>query len=223
MEKRILLVDDEKDILEFLSYNLEKEGYHVTTARSGNDAIEKAKESNPHIIVLDVMMPKMDGLETCVKLRESSQLKETLIVFLTARSDEDTEIEGFISGADDYITKPIKPKAFVSRINALMRRVNLKKKKNIVKVGNLTINRNKYNIEINGKEMDLPRKEFEILMLLASSPEQVFTREDIFKNVWDENIIVGDRTIDVHIRKLREKIGEHYIKTVKGVGYKFQE
>lgn len=223
MEKRILLVDDEKDILEFLSYNLEKEGYTVLTAHSGVKAIKEARKFKPHIIVLDVMMPNMDGIETCRQLRQYTELKETIILFLTAKNEEYSEIEGFNSGADDYITKPIKPKSFVSRINAFMRRVDLGKGSEVITTKHLTINREKYHVIKNGEILILPRKEFEILMLLASAPQQVFTRADIFQNVWDDNIVVGDRTIDVHIRKLREKIGEDYIKTVKGVGYKFEE
>lgn len=223
MEKRILLVDDEKDILEFLSYNLEKEGYTVLTAHSGVKAIKEAKKFHPHIIVLDIMMPNMDGIETCKQLRQYAELKDTIIVFLTAKSEEYTEIEGFDSGADDYITKPIKPKVFVSRINALMRRADVKKDSEIITTKHLVIDRVKYHVVKDGEALILPRKEFEILMLLAASPQQVFTRGDIFKEVWDDNIVVGDRTIDVHIRKLREKIGEDYIKTVKGVGYKFEE
>lgn len=223
MEKRILLVDDEKDILEFLSYNLEKEGYTVTTAHSGVKAIKEAKRFHPHIIVLDIMMPNMDGIETCKQLRQYAELKDAIIVFLTAKSEEYTEIKGFDSGADDYITKPIKPKAFVSRINALMRRADIKKGAEIITTKHLVIDRRKYHVMKNGEILILPRKEFEILMLLAATPQQVFTRSDIFQKVWDDNIVVGDRTIDVHIRKLREKIGEDYIKTVKGVGYKFEE
>lgn len=223
MEKRILLVDDEKDILEFLSYNLEKEGYTVLTAHSGVKAIKEAKKFNPHIIVLDIMMPNMNGIETCKQLRQFAELRDTIIVFLTAKSEEHAEIEGFDSGADDYITKPIKPKLFVRRINALMRRVDIRKGTEVIITKHLTIDRVKYHVLKEGEELVLPRKEFEILMLLASSPKKVFTRADIFQKVWDENIVVGDRTIDVHIRKLREKIGEGYIKTVKGVGYKFEE
>lgn len=223
MNKRILLVDDEKDILEFLSYNLEKEGYTVLAVQSGVKAIQEVKKFKPHIIVLDIMMPNMNGIETCKQLRQYAELKETLIVFLTAKSGEYTEIEGFDSGADDYITKPINPRVFISRINALMRRVDVKKGTEVITTKHLTIDRNKYHVLKDGETLILPRKEFEILMLLAAAPQQVFTRNKIFQKVWDDNIIVGDRTIDVHIRKLREKIGEDYIKTVKGVGYKFEE
>lgn len=223
MKKRILLVDDETDILEFLSYNLKKEGYEVFLADSGVKAIKQAQKHKPHIIVMDVMMPNMDGIETCRQLRQFAEFKETIILFLTARSEETVEIEGFSSGADDYIVKPIKPKVFISRINALMRRVDVKGESQVVTTKELVIDRQKYRVQKNDEEIILPRKEFEILMFLASSPEQVFSRNDIFEKIWDDNVIVGDRTIDVHIRKLREKIGEHFIKTVKGVGYKFEE
>lgn len=223
MKKRILLVDDENDILEFLSYNLKKEGYEVFTAESGVKAIKKAKKHKPHLIVLDIMMPNMDGIETCKQLRQFAEFKETIILFLTAKSEENIEIEGFSSGADDYITKPIKPRVFISRINALMRRVDIDNEKQVITTKELIIDRKKYCVTKNNKTIILPRKEFEILKLLASSPLQVFSRNDIFEKVWDDNVIVGDRTIDVHIRKLREKIGEHFIKTVKGIGYKFEE
>ncbi len=223
MKKRILLVDDEKDTLEFLSYNLEKEGYSVQTANTGVKAIKKAKEFKPHLVVLDVMMPVMNGIETCKQLRKYAEFKETVIVFLTAKSEEHSEIEGLDSGADDYITKPVKPKVFVSKINALMRRVDIKQETEIIQTKFFTIDRAKYHIIKDGVKLVLPRKEFEILMLLASCPHKVFTRADIFEKVWDDDIIVGDRTIDVHIRKLREKIGEKCIKTVKGIGYKFEE
>lgn len=223
MKKRILLVDDETDILEFLSYNLKKEGYEVFLADSGVKAIKQAQKHKPHIIVMDVMMPNMDGIETCRQLRQFAEFKETIILFLTARSEETVEIEGFSSGADDYIVKPIKPKVFISRINALMRRVDVKGESQVVTTKELVIDRQKYRVQKNDEEIILPRKEFEILMFLASSPEQVFSRNDIFEKIWDDNVIVGDRTIDVHIRKLREKIGGHFIKTVKGVGYKFEE
>lgn len=223
MKKRILLVDDENDILEFLSYNLKKEGYEVFTAESGVKAIKKAKKHKPHLIVLDIMMPNMDGIETCKQLRQFAEFKETIILFLTAKSEENIEIDGFSSGADDYITKPIKPRVFISRINSLMRRVDIDNEKQVITTKELIIDRKKYCVTKNNKTIILPRKEFEILKLLASSPLQVFSRNDIFEKVWDDNIIVGDRTIDVHIRKLREKIGDHFIKTVKGIGYKFEE
>ncbi len=223
MEKRILLVDDEKDILEFLSYNLKKEKYTVRAVNSGKKALKEALKFQPHIIVLDVMMPNMNGWETCKELRKYAKLKESIIIFLTAKTDEHSEIKGFTSGADDYIAKPINPRIFVSRINALMRRVSIEKQEEIVTTKNLIIDKRKYNVIKDGKELQLPRKEFEILRLLASFPQQVFSRADIFQKVWDDNIVVGDRTIDVHIRKLREKIGENSIKTVKGVGYKFEE
>ncbi len=223
MEKRILLVDDEKDILEFLSYNLERENYTVRAVDSGKKAIKEAQKFQPHLIVLDVMMPGMNGMETCQKLRQYAKLKDTVIVFLTAKSDEHSEIKGFDAGADDYIAKPINPRVFVSRINALMRRVNIAKETDSITTQNFVIDRAKYHIVKGDEIIVLPRKEFEILALLAAAPKQVFSRAEIFENVWDDNIVVGDRTIDVHIRKLREKIGDDCIKTVKGVGYKFHE
>ncbi len=223
MEKRILLVDDEKDILEFLSYNLKKQGYNVLAVNSGVKALKEAKKFTPHLVVLDVMMPNIDGFETCKQLRQFAELKDAIIVFLTAKSEEHSEIAGFDAGADDYITKPINPRVFVSRINALMRRINPEKNKEVINTKHLIIDRVKYHVIKDGKNLILPRKEFEILMLLASAPQKVFSRTAIFQKVWDDNIVVGDRTIDVHIRKLREKIGEKSIKTVKGVGYKFEE
>ena len=226
---KILLVDDEQDILEFLSYNLKKEGFKVYTAENGKDAIDVAKKKLPHLILLDVMMPVMDGMETCEELKKIPKLQGTVIAFLTARGEDYSQIAGFEAGADDYITKPIKPKVLVSRIKALLKRntVNVESssddKRKVVKRGKLTIDREKYVVVKGTKEIYLPKKEFELLMLLASKPEKVFERDEIYSSVWGDDIIVGDRTIDVHIRKLREKIGEKYIKTIKGIGYKFVE
>ena len=221
---KILLVDDEPDILEFMEYNLKKENYEVDKANNGKEAIIKAKQINPDLIVLDIMMPEMDGIETCRALREIPQFKNTMIAFLTARNEDYSQIAGFDVGADDYITKPIKPKVLISRINALFRRYNRNEgsdKSKVTNVGDLQIDREKYMVYQSGNKIALPRKEFELLSLLASKPGKVFTRDEILERVWGSDIIVGDRTIDVHIRKLREKLGEEHIKTVKGIGYKF--
>jgi two-component system alkaline phosphatase synthesis response regulator PhoP len=225
---KILLVDDEADILEFLSYNLKKSGYSVLTANNGRDAIKIAKQHLPHLIILDVMMPEMDGIETCEEMRKLPVLNNTVIAFLTARNEDYSQIAGFEAGADDYIAKPVKPKVLVSRVAALLKRFGKSEdsedtESNIIKHGSLTIDREKYTVSNNGEELALPRKEFSLLLLLISKPEKVFTREEIYTQIWGDTIVVGDRTIDVHIRKLREKIGEEYIKTVKGVGYKFVE
>ncbi len=221
---KILLVDDEKDILEFLSYNLRKEGYEVFTARNGKDGLKIAFEELPHLIILDIMMPKMDGIETCTEIKASPVLENTIVVFLTARGEDYSQIAGFDAGADDYITKPIKPKVFVSRIKALLRRYKEPQAQptDELVLKDLTISRERYMIIKNNQEIILPKKEFELLLLLASKPDKVFTREDIFTNVWGNDVIVGDRTIDVHIRKIREKIGLETIKTIKGVGYKYE-
>ncbi len=225
----ILIVDDEPDIVEFLSYNLKREGFTIFTANNGISAIEVASKVIPHLIILDVMMPEMDGIETCEKLRENKQLDKTLISFLTARGEDYSQVAGFEAGGDDYINKPIKPRVLISRIKALMKRVNwtneIPETSSPMKVqmGDLVIDREKFLIVKGKKELVLPKKEFELLLLLSSKPGKVFTRDEIFEQVWGENIIVGDRTIDVHIRKLREKIGDKYIRTVKGVGYKFAE
>lgn len=216
---KVLLVDDEQDILVLLKYNLEKENFLVQTASNGREGIEIAKEFKPDIIVLDVMMPEMDGIETCLELREIPELKNVLITFLTARGEDYSQIAGFESGADDYITKPIKPRVFVSRLKALMRRKHDVVLSNDVNEG-LRIDRDRHIVTVEGEEINLPKKEFELLDLLMSKPGNIFTREVILDTVWGSDIVVGDRTIDVHIRKLREKIGDHYIKTVKGVGYK---
>lgn len=230
-EKKILLVDDETDILEFVSYNLEKEGYKVYTAQNGLDAIRIAEKKVPDLIILDVMMPEMDGIVTCEELRKIPKLNNTVIAFLTARGEDYSQIAGFEAGADDYITKPIRPKVLISRVKALMKRSVLvdeavaapSSNSTTINIGNIVIDRERYMITVEGGEMILPRKEFELLSLLASKPGKVFTREEIYTSVWGEQVIVGDRTIDVHIRKLREKIGETHIKTLKGIGYKFVE
>lgn len=219
---QILLVDDEPDILEIVGYNLSSEGYNVITAENGADAVKLAKKNKPHLIILDVMMPEMDGIEACEQIRKVPDLEGTLITFLTARGEDYSQMAGFDAGADDYITKPIKPKVLISKVKALLRRYkDEENSENIVSLGNITIDRDEYKIIQEGTEMNLPRKEFELLSLLASKPGKVFTREDILDNVWGNDIVVGGRTIDVHIRKLREKIGDEKIKTIKGVGYKF--
>ncbi len=220
---KILLVDDEKDILEFLGYNLKKEGYLVSAARNGKDALMVAKEEKPHLIILDVMMPEMDGIETCSKIRSIPDLNNTIIVFLTARGEDYSQIAGFDAGADDYITKPIKPKVFISRIKALLRRYKEPEEKiEEIKLKDITIDKERYLIIKDDQEITLPKKEFELLILLASKPNKVFTREEIFSKVWGNDVIVGDRTIDVHVRKIREKVGLKSIKTIKGVGYKME-
>ncbi len=220
---KILLVDDEPDILEIVSYNLSSEGYEVFTAKNGVEAVAKAKKKNPHLIIMDVMMPEMDGIEACEVIRNTPGLEDTIITFLTARGEDYSQVAGFDAGADDYITKPIKPKVLVSKVKALLRRLKEEKKdlEEIVKVGNIVINREEYKIINDGEEIILPRKEFELLSLLTSKPSKVFKREVILDKVWGNEVVVGGRTIDVHIRKLREKIGDHHFKTVKGVGYKF--
>jgi two-component system alkaline phosphatase synthesis response regulator PhoP len=219
---KILLVDDEPDILEIVGYNLTTEGYQVITAENGIQAVKKAKKEKPQLIILDVMMPEMDGIEACEQIRKIDSLNNTIITFLTARGEDYSQVAGFDAGADDYITKPIKPKVLVSKVKALLRRFKeVDGNENIIKIGSLVINREEYKIELKGKEIILPRKEFELLSLLASKPGKVFKREDILDKVWGNEVVVGGRTIDVHIRKLREKIGDDYFKTVKGVGYKF--
>lgn len=223
-EYRILLVDDEPDILEFLSYNLKKEGYAVFNANNGKEAIGIAKKEKPHLIILDVMMPDMDGIETCRELRDIPTLKDVVIAFLTARNEDYSQIAGFDVGADDYINKPIKPRVLVSRIKALLRRTGapttLVPEK--LDLGGIKIDRERYVLIKDGKDITLPKKEFELIALLASKPGKVFTREVILDTVWGGEVVVGDRTIDVHVRKLREKLGEDLIKTVKGIGYKFE-
>ncbi len=221
----LLLVDDEPDILEFVGYNLKKEGYKVLTASNGAEGLKVAKKEKPQLILLDVMMPGMDGIETCDQLRKVPDLENTLIAFLTARGEDYSQVAGFDAGADDYITKPIKPKVLISRIKALLRRYGQSQKADegaLLEFGKLTIDLEKYQVRLNEDKLDLPRKEFELLTLLTSSPGKVFHRDEILDKIWGNEVIVGGRTIDVHIRKLREKIGDSYIKTVKGVGYKFE-
>ena len=220
---KILLVDDEPDILEFMTYNLSNEGYKVYTAANGEEAIKKAKSKSPNLILLDVMMPVMDGIEACENLRKIPNLGEKLIiVFLTARSEDYSQVAGLEAGADDYITKPVKIKVLISKVKSLLRRVSHGKESNkIIEAGSLVVNREEYKIIYEGDEKILPRKEFELLSLLASKPNKVFEREVILDRVWGNEVIVGGRTIDVHIRKLREKIGDRHFKTVKGVGYKY--
>jgi two-component system alkaline phosphatase synthesis response regulator PhoP len=220
---RILLVDDEKDILEIVGYNLAQEGYQISTASNGKEAIIKAKKELPQLIILDVMMPEMDGIEACENIRKIPELQDTIITFLTARSEDYSLVAGFDAGADDYIAKPIKPKVLVSKVKALLRRLKSDAKPNsTLTVGNIEINREEYKIINNGKEIVLPRKEFELFYLLATKPGKVFTREEILDKVWGNEVVVGGRTIDVHIRKLREKIGDDFFKTIKGVGYKIE-
>ncbi|MEZ4842650.1 MAG: response regulator transcription factor [Bacteroidia bacterium] len=224
MSSKILVVDDETDIVEFVSYNLEKEGYTVETAYDGAEAVKKANSFKPDLIIMDVMMPIMDGIEACRRIRQSSDLKNTFILFLTARNEEFTEIAGFDAGGDDYITKPIKPRALLSRINAIVKRHNsadILTEQEAITVGNLTINPNEHTVLLDETVLTLPRKEFELLYLLIGKPGKVFSRENILKMVWGEDVFVVDRTIDVHIRKIREKIGDSKIETIKGVGYKF--
>lgn len=220
---RILLVDDEPDILEFVGYNLTREGYTVFKSINGKQAIESAREVLPHLILLDVMMPEMDGMETCRELRRIPELSRTIIAILTARGEDYSQMAGFEAGADDYITKPIKPGLLISRVKALLRRsapdAGLNEK---LQAGSIFIDRERYLIVKDQIEIILPKKEFELLSLLASRPNKVFSREEIFVSVWGSNVVVGDRTIDVHVRKLREKIGTDVIKTIKGVGYKFE-
>lgn len=220
----ILIVDDEPDILEILSYNLKNEGYQVITAENGVKAVKKAKKHRPHLIVLDVMMPEMDGIEACEQIRKIDSLNDAIITFLTARNEDYSQIAGFEAGADDYITKPIKPKVLVSKVKSLLRRL---KEESVVQssytVGDITIDKKEYKVIVNNEELSLPRKEFELLSLLTSEPNKVFKRDEILDQVWGNDVVVGGRTIDVHIRKLREKLGDDLFKTVKGVGYKFVE
>ncbi len=226
--EKILLVDDEPDILDFLGYNLKKEGYEIITASNGKEAIEIAQKEQPDLIIMDLMMPEMDGMEACHEIKKIPKLQHTLITFLSARNEDFTQVAGLDAGADDYITKPIKPRLLISRVKALLRRKGNHNSENTeqnsqITVGNITIDREKYSAYKSGKEVMLPKKEFELLALLMSKPGKVFTRDIILEKVWGGEVVVGDRTIDVHIRKLREKIGDKLIKTVKGVGYKFEE
>lgn len=225
---KILLVDDEPDILEYLEYNLKKEGYQVFSTNNGREAIAIAEKELPHLVILDVMMPYMDGIETCEELRKKENLKNSLIVFFTARGEDYSQVAGYDAGADDYITKPIKPKVLKSKVKALLKRhgVAEEAQENMggkLEVGGLLIDRERFLVINDGEELVLPKKEFELLILLASKPEKVFTRQEIYNTVWGNKFVVGERTIDVHIRKLREKLGEHMIKTVKGVGYRLLE
>lgn len=223
---RILLVDDEEDILEFVSYNLQREGFRVFSARNGLEAIQMTVKIKPDLIILDVMMPEMDGIAACEEIRKLPGCKNVIIAFLTARGEDYSQIAGFEAGADDYITKPIRPKVLISRVKALLKRSgeiasDFNADEKILKIGNIVIDKERYILQIEGRELTLPRKEFELLSLLVSKPDKVFTRDEIYKSVWGNNVIVGDRTIDVHIRKLREKIGNDHIRTLKGIGYKF--
>lgn len=223
-KQKILVVDDEADIVELIAYNLKREGYQVYTASNGQEAVTVAKKIMPDLIILDIMMPKMDGIEACRIMRAMPEFKSTFMVFLTARSEEYSEIAGFNVGADDYIAKPIKPRALVSRINAILRRTAQQEDQveNKLEIADLVIDREAFLVFKNGEKIVLAKKEFELLFLLASKPGKVYTREVILKNIWEDSVVVTNRTIDVHIRKLREKIGDHYVATVKGVGYKFE-
>ena len=224
---KILLVDDEKDILEFLSYNLRNEGFQIFTASNGKEAVRMTREINPDLLLMDVMMPVMDGIDACREIRATESYDNTLVAFLSARGEDFSQIAGFEAGGDDYITKPIKPKVLVSRVKALLKRRRKKVEEgdsasvNKIISGELVVDKERYLVVKKGKDIRLPKKEFEMLSLLVSKPEKVFTREEIFDRVWGDNIVVGDRTIDVHIRKLREKLGDKYIQTVKGIGYKY--
>ena len=219
---KILLVDDEPDVIEIIRYNLDQEGYKLYTASNGKEAVEKAKKKLPHLIIMDVMMPKIDGIEACEQLRNDIRFNDTIIMFLTARGEDYSYVAAFDAGADDYVTKPIKPKVIVSKVKALLRR--LKKEEQTpekIQIGKLIIDREQYEVTHMDKSFSMPRKEFELLYLLASNPDKVVKRDKIMEIVWGSEVVVGDRTIDVHIRKLREKVGDKYFKTVKGVGYKF--
>jgi len=221
-EFKILLVDDEPDILEFLGYNLTKEGYTIYKASNGKESIQTALNVKPHLIILDVMMPEMDGIETCREMKQIPSLNKSIIIFLTARAEDYSQIAGFDAGADDYIAKPIKPRVFISRVKAILRRFIVPEEKNTqIVLDEITINRDQYMVTKNNEEIILPKKEFELLWLLASKPNKVFTREEIYASIWG-NVIVGDRTIDVHVRKIREKLNMDHIKTIKGIGYKFE-
>jgi len=219
--KKILIADDEPDILEVIQYNLVKEGYEVMTAKDGEDALNKAKTFHPHLIILDIMMPKKSGVEVCEILRSKPAFKDTLIIFLTALNDEGSHIRGLETGADDYVHKPISPKVLISRVNALFRRMHNMPDEKVVKIDSLSIDPDKFEVLVEGKDITLAKKEFELLYLLASRPGRVFLRNEILNQVWGNDVIVGDRTIDVHIRKVRQKLGLDCITTVKGVGYKF--
>ncbi len=219
---KILLVDDEQDILEIVGYNLSKEGYKIITAQNGREAVSKAKKEQPHLIIMDVMMPEMDGIEAVEAIRKIPELNDVIITFLTARSEDYSQVAGFDVGADDYITKPIKPKVLVSKVKALLRRLKEDKPLDTIMLNGMEISREEYKVIKDEEEIVLPKKEFELLYLLASKPGKVFKRDEILSKVWGNDVVVGGRTIDVHIRKLREKIGEEYFKTIKGVGYKME-
>lgn len=219
--KKILIADDEPDILEIIQFNLQAEGYEVVTAKNGDEAIDMAKKNHPDLIILDVMMPGKNGIDTCNILRSQPDFKETLIIFLSALSDESTEVRGLETGADDYLTKPISPKVLITKVNALFRRIHKQEDTGIIKIGDLAIDREKFIVRYQDKDIILARKEFELLALLASKPNKVFLRNEILNQVWGTEVIVGDRTIDVHIRKIRQKLNLDCITTVKGVGYKF--
>jgi len=223
LDIKILCVDDEPDILEILKYNLSNQGYQISTAKDGKVAVKKAKEIHPNLIIMDIMMPNMDGIEACEILRSDERFNDTLIMFLTARGEDYSYVAAYEAGADDYVTKPVKPKILLSKVKGLLRRSKKYSEKEVdeIEFGDLRINRDKYKVYTSDKSINLPRKEFELLNLLASKPDKVFKREKIMEKVWGEQVVVGDRTIDVHIRKLRKKIGDKYFKTVKGVGYKF--
>ena len=221
---KILIVDDEKDIIEFLQYNFEKEGFQVFTARNGTDGKELALKSKPDLIILDVMMPGIDGVELCNELREIPQFEDTLIIFLTARGEDYSQIAGFEVGADDYITKPVRPRVLLARVNALLKRKSkIKVEENIIDLNFIQINRDRRDVILDGESVHIPKIEFDLLVLLASNPGKIFSREQIYSKIWGNEVFVSDRTLDVHIRKLREKIGNHHIKTIKGVGYGFNE
>ncbi|SJZ79267.1 response regulator transcription factor [Sediminibacterium ginsengisoli] len=220
--KQILIADDEQDILEIISYNLSKEGYEVYTAKDGNEALERARQLHPDLIILDIMMPKKTGVEVCEILRTQPLFQDTLIIFLTALNDEGSQIKGLETGADDYVSKPVSPKVLVSRVNALFRRLNNKENGKNIRIGNIDIDPVKFLVTIDNHEVVLAKKEFELIHLLASRPGRVFLRNEILSQIWGNDVIVGDRTIDVHIRKVRQKLGVDCITTVKGVGYKFE-
>jgi two-component system alkaline phosphatase synthesis response regulator PhoP len=224
--QKILLVDDEPNIIEFLEYNLRKEGYEVHSCNNGKAALALAQELKPHLIVLDVMMPGMDGIETCKEIRQIPALKNPIIIFLSARGEDYSQIAGFEAGADDYVAKPVKPRVLISRINAFLKRhkeEHAKESGQIIQLKEMIIDRNRYVVLKDGKEYTLPRKEFELLSLLASKPDRVITREEIFSSIWGNDVIVGNRTIDVHLRKIREKLGMRNIRTIKGVGFKYED
>ncbi|MCB0497291.1 MAG: response regulator transcription factor [Cyclobacteriaceae bacterium] len=222
-ERKILIVDDDEDILDLLNYNLSKEGYKVVKAKDGIEAVEVAKKQLPEMIIMDIMMPRMDGVEACRQIRQVPELFKTHVIFLTARIEEYSEVAAFDSGADDFLSKPIKPRALVSRVNSYFKRTVKKEEQvGVLEMGNLLIDRVSYSVKLNGKKIMLPRKEFELLYFLAKKPDEVFSRDTLLKNIWGSDVYVLARTVDVHIRKIREKIGDSYIRTIKGVGYKFE-